>query len=349
MLCDNPVAVASTPASSAPRRPTDPGFSARSHELELAHRDLLHGPAGSVLSLRFLSGALQRLRRGTARVASRNVAHPPEGVVAVTFVGHATMMVTTPEIRVLTDPLLRTFLLGLRRATEAGITMPDLDDVGLVLISHAHRDHLDRPSLRRLSRRATVVVPPDCADLVDDLGFERVVELAPGESFSAADVGVTAVPVRHSGARGLGTKRRRRGSAGYVMFAQGTTLYFAGDTGYFSGFADIGRRLVPDVAMLPISGYEPPGFRDEHLSPLDAIYAFEDLGARVLIPIAHGSSPLSYEPLEAPLDWLRRLALERGLGGGGQAGRDESAPIESDQRRVAPLAHGETCFFRKRP
>jgi L-ascorbate metabolism protein UlaG (beta-lactamase superfamily) len=342
------LAVASSPSSSAPRRPTDPGFSARAHELELAHHGLVHGPAGAVLSLRFLSAALQRLRRGTARVASRNVAHPPEGVVAVTFVGHATMMVTTPEIRILTDPLLRTFLFGLRRAADAGITMPDLDDVGLVLISHAHRDHLDRRSLRRLSRRATIVVPPGCADLVDDLGFERVVELAPGESFSAADVGVTAVPVRHSGARGMGT-RRRRGSAGYVIFAQGTTLYFAGDTGYFSGFADIGRRLVPDVAMLPISGYEPAGFRDEHLSPLDAIYAFEDLGARVLIPIAHGSFPLSYEPLEAPLVWLRRLALERQLGGGGQAGQDENAPIESDQRRIAPLAHGETCFFRKRP
>ena len=101
--------------------------------------------------------------------------------------------------------------------------------------------------------------------------------------------------------------------------------------------------------MLPISGYEPAGFRDEHLSPLGRDYAFEDLGARVLIPIAHGSFPLSYEPLEAPLVWLRRLALERHLGGGGQAGRDENAPIESDQRRIAPLAHGETCFFRKRP
>ena len=63
--------------------------------------------------------------------------------------------------------------------------------------------------------------------------------------------------------------------------------------------------------MLPIAGYEPAPFRDEHMSPLDAVYAFDDLGARVLIPIAHGSFPLSYEPLEAPLVWLRRLALER--------------------------------------
>ena len=68
----------------------------------------------------------------------------------------------------------------------------------------------------------------------------------------------------------------------------------------------------------------------------------------MLIPIAHGAFPLSYEPLDAPLDWLRRLAHERHLGGGGPSGRDAAAPIDGDQRRVAPLDHGETCFFRKR-
>ena len=120
------------------------------------------------------------------------------------------------------------------------------------------------------------------------------------------------MPARHSGVRGLGDYARR-GAAGYVLRSQGTTLYFAGDTGYFSGFAEIGRRFNPDVALLPIGGYEPAGFRDEHMSPLDAIYAFEDLGARVLIPIAHGSFPLSYEPLEAPTAWLRQLARPAGL------------------------------------
>jgi L-ascorbate metabolism protein UlaG (beta-lactamase superfamily) len=315
--------------------------------LDRAHRGRLHGATRLLLSLRLLRTALGRLLHRPASVARRMVAHPPQGVVAVTFVGHATVMITTPAGRVLTDPLLRRSLCGLRRAREAGIADADLDDVSLVLISHAHRDHLDRRSLARLSRRATVVLPPGCADLVADLGFARLVELAPGQRFSAGDVELTAVPVRHSGGRGLGRRARRRGAAGYVIESHGTTVYFAGDTGYFSGFADIGRRLHPDVALLPIGGYEPAGFRDQHLSPLDAIYAFEDLGARVLIPIAHGSFPLSYEPLGAPLDWLRDLARERHLGGG-RTGNDDAAPIESDQRRVAPLEHAETCFFRKR-
>jgi hypothetical protein len=90
------------------------------------------------------------------------------------------------------------------------------------------------------------------------------------------------------------------------------TVYVAGDTGYFSGFAEIGRRFRPDVALLPIAGYEPASFREEHMSPLDAVYAFEDLGARVLIPTSYGSFPLSYEPLGAPLEWLHEI-MPRGL------------------------------------
>ncbi|HET6149593.1 MAG TPA: MBL fold metallo-hydrolase [Polyangia bacterium] len=340
----------SSPSRPSPPRPADTEWRARALELDRAHQGRLRSAAGLLLSLRFLGTALGRLVHRPARVARRMVAHPPAGVVAVTFVGHATVMITTPAGRVLTDPLLRTSLLGLRRAREAGIADADLNDVGVVLISHAHRDHLDRASLARLSRRATVILPPGCADLVADLGFEHLVELAPGQRFKAGDVETTAVPVRHSGGRGLGRRARRRGAAGYVIESQGTTVYFAGDTGYFSGFADIGRRLHPDVALLPISGYEPAGFRDQHLSPLDAIYAFEDLGARVLIPIAHGSFPLSYEPLAAPLDWLRHLAQERRLAGGraGNQAGGSSAAIESEERRVAPLEHGETCFFRKR-
>lgn len=94
---------------------------------------------------------------------------------------------------------------------------------------------------------------------------------------------------------------------------------------------EIQRRFAPDVALLPIAGYQPAPFREEHLSPLDAVYAFEDLGARVLIPISHGSLVTSYEPLDEPLDWLQELARTR-------------------QGRLATgltvLDHGQTCLLR---
>ena len=319
-------------------RPVDREGLQRVRDLDRQHRSRLRGAARLILTLRFLATALDRLRRGTAAAAAAPVPHPAPGCVTVTFVGHATVMLTTPQARVLTDPLLENGLLGLRRARAAGLADADRDDVDLILISHAHRDHLRPRSLRRLPRAARVVVPPRCAELVARLKFSDVVELGPGQSLRHRDLEITAVPVRHSGVRGF-LDRARRGASGFVVRAQETTIYFAGDTGYFSGFSEIGRRFRPDVALLPIAGYEPASFRDEHMSPLDALYAFEDLGARVFIPITHGSFPLSYEPMDAPLAWLRQLARSRNLG---------QTATDDDGRHVAILDHGESCLFRRR-
>ena len=235
---------------------------------------------------------------------------PPDGTVAVTFVGHATVMITTPGSRILVDPFLENSLFGVRRAKAAGIADADLADVDLVLVTHAHRDHLSRPSLARLPGTAPVIVPPRCEHLVRRVGLLKVEELEPGRSYRGNDVEVTAVPVRHSGSRGFGAPR---GACGYIVRTPRHVVYVAGDTGYFSGFIEIGRRFRPDIALLPIAGYEPASFREEHMSPLDAVYAFEDLRARVMIPTSYGSFPLSYEPLEAPLEWLHEIMRARGL------------------------------------
>lgn len=309
----------------------------RARVLDFEHRKRERSVWPRVLGLRYLTTALGRLGRGTAPVEALRVPRPPSGTVSITFVGHATVMVTTPAVRILCDPLLESSLYGVRRAKAAGIAPDDLDDVDLVLITHAHRDHLSRASIVRIARKAVLVIPPRCTSLVRGLGFADIVELDPGTSHALGDVEVTAVPVRHSGTRGLGDYARR-GACGYLVRARaGATsaaAYLAGDTGYFSGFAEIGRRFHPDVALLPISGYEPAAFREEHLSPLDALYAFEDLGARLLIPTSYGSFPLSYERLDAPLAWLRDLAQESGF-----------ARPDAD-RRLAILDHGDTLHVR---
>jgi len=313
------------------------GAAERARELDHEHRKRLRGGLPLALSLRFLTTALERLRLGTEPVDAKPVPRPPEGTVSVTFVGHATAMITTPNTRILTDPLFENSFYGVRRARAAGIAAEDIDDVDLVLVTHAHRDHLSRKSLARLPGGSPVVVPPRCARLVRRPDLVDVVELVPGRSAQRAEVMVTAVPVRHSGARGLGDFAHR-GACGYVINTPGACIYVAGDTGYFSGFGEIGRRFHPDVALLPISGYEPAPFREEHMSPLDAMYAFDDLGARILVPTSYGSFPLSYEPLDAPIAWLRELAHERGLATSAKAPGD---------RWLAVLGHGETVHFRK--
>ena len=309
--------------------------------LDAEHRRTLRAALPLALSMRWLGTALGRLRRGTAVVPALPVARPAPGTASLTFVGHATCMVTTARTRLFTDPLFERSLYGLPRAKEAGVHAADVDDVDLVLVSHAHRDHLSPTSLRRVLKDVPIVVPPRCGPLVARLGFLAIEELSPGASVTHGDVEITSVPVRHSGGGSLVGAHAHLGACGYVIRAQGTCFYFAGDTGYFSGFAEIGRRFHPDVAILPIGGYEPAAFRDEHMSPLDALAAFDDLGARVLVPVAHGSFPLSYEPLDAPVAWLRRLAKERRLVVGGPAGADE------DARRIAILDHGETIHFRR--
>jgi L-ascorbate metabolism protein UlaG (beta-lactamase superfamily) len=326
------------------------GFAERARELDHEHRKRRRSALPATLSMRFLRTALGRLARGTAPVAAASVPHPAAGTVSVTFVGHATVMITTPSTRILVDPVLENSICGVRRAKAAGIAEEDLADIDLVLITHAHRDHLSRKSLERLPGEAPVIVPPHCEPLVRRVGLLEVEELSPGRNYIRRDVEVIAVPVRHSGTRGLGDYTRR-GACGYVIRtraeeqglpgAKPVCVYVSGDTGYFSGFVEIGRRFHVDVALLPIAGYEPAGFREEHLSPLDALYAFDDLGAHVLVPTSYGSFPFSYEPLDAPLAWLRELARGRGL-------LPTSGRPDGQGRRLGILDHGETAHIRSR-
>jgi L-ascorbate metabolism protein UlaG (beta-lactamase superfamily) len=199
-----------------------------------------------------------------------------------------------------------------RRKEAPSLAPAAAADTSLILISHAHRDRLHLPTLRKLSRQAVVVLPPRCQSLVRRLGFSRVVELAPGQSVEHADIEVTAVAARHDGRRGF-VDRTWRPSNGYIVKCAGANVYCAGDTAYFSGFEEIGRRLHPDVALLPIAGYEPPDLREDHMSPLDAVQAFVDLGAKLLVPIGYGSFPVGYEPLDEPVAWLTELCRQRGF------------------------------------
>ena len=227
------------------------------------------------------------------------------GQVAVTFGGHATVIARYPGLAVAFDPMLGEWVGGVRRAVAPGVTPDDFSDVGLILISHRHADHLHIPTLRRLPRAATMVVPAGAAAWISRLGFARVVELQPGADLELRGVQVIATPTSHGEDLASGLA--------YVVRGDGPSIYLCGDSGYFSGFADVGTRLSPDVAVLPIGGFLPASFRARHMSPLDALYAFEDLRARMMIPIHHGSFALSYERLDEPARWLVELAKSRGV------------------------------------
>jgi L-ascorbate metabolism protein UlaG (beta-lactamase superfamily) len=253
------------------------------------------------------------------------------GEMALTFGGHATVVLRYPGLSIAFDPMLGRWVGGVRRAVEPGVAPGDLSDVGLILISHRHADHLHLPTLRRMPRLATVVVPPGAASWLSELGFARVVELAPGADLELRGVQVIGAPTSH------GDHELARGLS-YVVRGDGPSAYLCGDSAYFSGFADLGERFAPDIAALPIGGFLPTSFRSRHMSPLDALFAFEDLRARLLVPIHHGAFALSYEQLDEPARWLLELAKQRGV-------RDHvllMAPGQSE-RFTAQRAPQEAC------
>jgi L-ascorbate metabolism protein UlaG (beta-lactamase superfamily) len=269
--------------------------------------------------------------RGTHR--RPQLAAPEE--LGVTFIGHSSFLVQAARQNLLFDPVFSTWLILLRRQLRPGVRVRDLPAIDVVLLSHAHMDHLDRSSLRRVvraTRRRTgrapiVVIPTDVSDLVRGLGFSEVVELRWWQSYTRGDLTITHTPAKHWGTRWI--TDGHRGYGGYLVEGGARRLYYSGDTAYFAGFHEIGARLRPEVALLPIGAYTPDSYRAVHTSPEDALRAFQDLGAESLVPMHYGTFWLSEEPLEEPLPRLLASAEKLGLGD-----------------RVAPVREGETRIFR---
>jgi N-acyl-phosphatidylethanolamine-hydrolysing phospholipase D len=198
------------------------------------------------------------------------------------------------------------------------VRFEDLPPIHAVVVSHDHYDHLDLETVTRLAREhgPTFFVPLGLKAWFAGAGIDKVVELDWWESGQVGPVTVSCAPAQHSSGRSVTlTDQNRRLWASWVVASGGRRLYFAGDSGYFAGFAEIARRLGPfDVAFLPIGGYSDYSRQHpNHVSPEEAVQAFEDLGARLLVPMHWGTFDLNREPPREPPDRLLREAQRRGL------------------------------------
>jgi len=235
------------------------------------------------------------------------------GEVAVTWIGHASFLIQFTDLNVLIDPNFANWIFLLKRIKRSGLKISDLPPIDLVLLTHAHFDHFHRPTLRKLPHPKIGIMPRGVGDLAHNLGFARVVELEWWESFSrsAADWKVTFVPSRHWGARTI--RDSHRGYGGFVLEHQGRKIYHAGDSAYFEGFAEIGKKFSPTLALLPIGAYHPESFRHVHMGPDEAIKAFRDLRAKWLVPMHYGTFKLSFEEMDEPPRWLLEIAALENL------------------------------------
>ena len=229
--------------------------------------------------------------------------HGATSTLSVTFAGHATVLLEMDGVRLLTDPLLRRRIGVLIRRSP--VPPPAVRrDLDAVLISHAHLDHMDVPSLRLIDRRTPVVAPRGLGTLLRRLGFvplemavgDEVVIGAASAAGPAGSVRVLAVPADHAGTRyPLGAEST---ALGYLV-SGGLTAYFAGDTGLYDGMRD----LAPiDVAVLPVGGWG-PRLPSDHLNPLSAAKALGLLRPAACVPVHWGTIYPPWLPPEFNAKW----------------------------------------------
>lgn len=220
---------------------------------------------------------------------------------SITWIGHATSLVDVGGYRVLTDPLLRSRVAHLRRRVGPPPSPPDVD---LVVISHAHMDHLHVPSLRLLPEHVPVVAPRGTARLLRRAKRREVIEVEVGDRIVVDRATITATPADHLGLRGPHS-RIDVDPLGFVVEVDGHTTYFAGDTDLFDEMADIGPV---DLALLPIWGWG-PSIGVGHLDPERAVEAARLVRPRLVVPVHWGTfSPEDFR--RRPPGWLRRPADE---------------------------------------
>ena len=279
------------------------------------------------ITIRHKAKQFSRLVRESALHRRTGQTRPPvlaaRDELGLTFIGHSSFFVQIGGVSCAIDPNFAKWLVFLKRLRRPGTLVRHLPPLDAVLITHAHFDHLHKPSLREIVRftkqqsgRAPVaIVPKGVGDVIVDLGFKSIVELAwwqqvqvHGEHGSCT---VTHTPARHWGARML--KDFHRGFGGYVLRAGDHSVYHAGDTAYFDGFNDIGERLRPEIALMPIGAYSPESYRNVHASPEDALRGFVEMRARWFVPMHFGTFRLSREPMDEPIERLLSGARDMGI------------------------------------
>ncbi|HEX2871646.1 MAG TPA: MBL fold metallo-hydrolase [Polyangiaceae bacterium] len=229
----------------------------------------------------------------------------------LTWIGHASWLIQLDGVSLVIDPILsKSIGPGVNRfvapAVNVGAGLPAID---AQLITHNHRDHLDAPSVRAVGSPVIAGLglksffagqKLDCTEL-DWWGETRV-----------GGVTIRFVPSQHWSRRGLNDSNATLWG-GFVIEGSTARLYHSGDTAYFDGFTEIGRRSGPiDAAMLPIGAYDPAWFMSkQHMNPEEATQAFLDLGARTFVAMHWGTFKLTDEPLHEPpqrleQEWKRR-------------------------------------------
>lgn len=241
-----------------------------------------------------------------------------DNAITLAWLGHATVLVNFYGLRLITDPTLFSRIgvdlgvgsLGPLRLVQCALTPEELPDLDLVLVSHAHFDHLDTPSLGAIRGKPAAVMATATSDLLPRHAYSSVAELRWNESTKVVtprgEALVRAIEVKHWGAR-IG-RDTHRGYVGFIVEREGRRLLVGGDTARTDAF-DSHRRFGPfDAAVMPIGAYDP--WIRNHCTPEQAVRMADAAGARLFVPVHHQSFQLSREPVTEPIERAERVLRE---------------------------------------
>jgi L-ascorbate metabolism protein UlaG (beta-lactamase superfamily) len=233
--------------------------------------------------------------------------------ITLAWLGHSTVLINFFGVRILTDPVLGNRCgislglgtLGPKRYVAPALTTAQLPPIDILLLSHAHMDHMDLPTLGRFGSATTAITAKATGDLLQSVGLKQVTELGWNEHTTCAtragDVEIRAVQVKHWGERW--PSKTPRGYNGYVLRREGKSLLFGGDTALTSTLGELKSSGPFEVAIMPIGAYRP--WIRNHCTPEEALEMANAAGARYILPVHHQTFRLSEEPKNEPIQRLQ--------------------------------------------
>lgn len=263
-----------------------------------------------------------RATRGLVAQARRKILKPdftptPElwnsnGITAA-WLGHSTVLLNFYGVNILTDPLLVSHAgadvlvgtIGPKRLVAPALTPAQLPKIDLVLLSHAHMDHLNFATLRNFSNDTHAVTAESTADLLRNTNLKEPAELSWGEktvvNTSHGEIEVEAFEVKHWGARWRHDSYR--GYNGYILSREGKKIIFGGDTAWSDSFRELRSKGPFELAIMPIGAYQP--WIQSHCTPEQAVQMANDAGANHFLPVHFKTFAFGQEGVTEPMERLQ--------------------------------------------
>lgn len=233
-------------------------------------------------------------------------------IPTITWIGHATFLIQMNGLNMITDPVWVKHIGIGKRLTPAGLSIEELPPIDIVFISHSHYDHLHYGSLKKLPGDPTFFVPIGLARSFIKKGLTKTIECRWWDEQEMDGLKIAFVPAQHWTRRTLFDINTSHWG-GWIIRDKHNTVYFAGDSGYFDGFKEIGKKYDIDYSLMPIGSYDPEWFLAmQHLNPEKAVQACIDVGSKVLIPMHYGAFKLADDTPDEALDrleseWRKRM------------------------------------------